>query len=226
MKKKFITAILFLSALSAQAQTITAHSGAYNTPDNSLEYVQAAIEHQAEILEIDIRMRPNGSIAMAHDEIKSNEEGTDIETVLRMVAEQSHAQINLDVKQTATLPALHALILKTGMKERVFLTGIEEQDTEAAKTDCPGIPYFLNCKPLSATEIIPVLKRTGSIGVNCNYHYATPDLCEQLHQAGYQLSIWTVDQPEDMKRMLKLQPDNITSRNPLEVIRLKKEKAY
>lgn len=224
MKKKFITAILFLSALSAQAQTVTAHSGAYDTPDNSLEYVQTAIAHKAQILEIDIRMRPDGSIAMAHDEIKSNEEGTDIETVLRMVKTQSNAQINLDVKQTSTLPTLYNIVLKTEMKDRVFLTGIEEQDTEAAKRDCPGIPYFLNCKPLQAEEIIPVLKRTGSVGVNCNYHYATPELCEQLHRQGYQLSVWTVDQEPDMRRMLKLQPDNITTRNPLQLIHIMEER--
>lgn len=47
--------------------TITAHTGAFNTNQNSLEAVQAAIDHQVEVMEIDVRQRPNGILVMAHD---------------------------------------------------------------------------------------------------------------------------------------------------------------
>ncbi len=204
--------------------TITAHSGAYNTPDNSLQYIDAALQNDADILEFDVRLRPDGTLAMSHDQIASNTEGEPIEPVMRKIkGRRSH--INLDIKEVETLKSLHKLIKKLKMEDQVLLTGVREDWIPQVKKYCPGITYYINLSPDEnriAEEdyqqfLLDKLKETGSVGINCHYGHCTPLLSELLHKHGYLLSVWTVDNEADMRRMLRYRPDNITSRKPLEV---------
>ena len=52
--------------------TITAHTGAFDTPDNTLESVQAAIDNNVDVFEIDVRQRPDSTIVMSHDIVVTN----------------------------------------------------------------------------------------------------------------------------------------------------------
>lgn len=231
----FLLVVITASCLNAPSRpigvpegfTVTAHSGAYQTPDNSLEYINAALEHQADVIEFDVRLRPDGTLAMSHDAIKSNEDGVPIRDVLMMI-KGSSSHINLDIKQTEALKSLSALVRETGMLPQVFLTGIEPGGVETVKRDFPEVGYFINCSP-STTRIqekayqdslITSLSSLGGVGVNCNFNYASSTLASLLHENGFLLSVWTVNDKADMERMLLLKPDNITSRNPLELISL------
>ena len=44
---------------------ITAHNGADGTPEGSLEYVRHALSTDADVLEIDIRRLPDGTLIFA-----------------------------------------------------------------------------------------------------------------------------------------------------------------
>ena len=41
--------------------TVTAHSGAFDTPDNSLEYIRRVLDAGCGILEMDVTFRPDGT---------------------------------------------------------------------------------------------------------------------------------------------------------------------
>lgn len=202
--------------------TITAHSGAYDTPENSLEYIQTAIAHQAQIVEFDIRQRPDGTLVMAHDAAQTNEDGTPIAEALALL-KGTDIRINLDVKETATLDALYALLVEYGLTEQGFLTGIGTADIEAVKaSDCAVLAYYLNYQPsktriLSESyqqELLDLLRETGAVGINCEHKYATERLSELLHINEYKLSVWTVNEKKDAERVLTFEPDNITTRQP------------
>jgi hypothetical protein len=62
--------------------TITAHTGAFDTDENSLESVQAAINHNVDIIEIDIRQRPDGTLIMDHEIAITNNDGTPLQMLL------------------------------------------------------------------------------------------------------------------------------------------------
>lgn len=66
--------------------TITAHTGAFHTNQNSLEAVQAAIDNQVEAMEIDVRQRPNGILVMAHDLVVKNSDGVPLADAVVLVA--------------------------------------------------------------------------------------------------------------------------------------------
>lgn len=206
----------------ADGFTITAHSGAYDTPENSLEYIQTAIAHHAQIVEFDIRQRPDGTLIMAHDAAQTNEDGTPIAEAFALLKD-TDIQINLDVKETATLDALYALLAEYDLTEQGFLTGIGTAEVDAVKASkCAVLDYYLNYKPSKARilsnsyrqELLDLLKETGAVGVNCEHKYATARLSDLLHENEYKLSVWTVDDEKDAKRALVFAPDNITTRHP------------
>ena len=204
--------------------TITAHTGAYNTPDNSMESLEKAIEHGDASFEIEVRQRPNGIIVMSNDIINTNSDGTEITAAFQRV-KKTDMHLNLDIRETRVLKNLHDLIVDYSLTDRVTLTGIEVFQANKVKENCPGVEYYVNYMPSRINiftedyqqKIIDMLEKTGAIGINCNYKYASRTLSNLLHKNGYKLSIWTVDGKYQIKRALVNTADNITTNNPQKV---------
>lgn len=204
--------------------TITAHTGAYNTPDNSMESLEKAIEHGDASFEIEVRQRPNGTIVMSNDIINTNSDGTEITAAFQRV-KKTDMHLNLDIRETRVLKNLHDLIVDYSLTDRVTLTGIEVFQANKVKENCPGVEYYVNYMPSRINiftedyqkKIIDMLEKTGAVGINCNYKYASRTLSNLLHKNGYKLSIWTVDRKYQIKRALVNTADNITTHNPQKV---------
>ena len=201
--------------------TITAHTGAFDTPDNSMESLEAAILNEVAVFEVDVRMRPNGTVVMGHDLITTNTDGVELSTVFSRV-KQTNIMLNLDIKEVRVLAPLYELICEYDMKDTVFFTGIESFQVSKVKENCPDIAYYLNYKPSRIKifsddyqqKIIELMEETGAVGINCNHVYASRTLSNTLHNNGYKLSVWTVDKHYQMKRALINKPDNITTHYP------------
>ncbi len=193
--------------------TICAHTGAYNKPDNSIETIEASINGGADVVEVDVRQRPDGTVVMGHDIITTNSAGVELDTAFSVI-EKSDIKVNLDIKD-----------IKALFEKRVFLTGIETFQAKEAKEHCPDIEYYINYMPSRIKifsedyqiKILNMLEETGGVGINCNQTYASRTLSEVLHKNGYKLSIWTVDKQFQMKRALINEPDNITTRKVKEL---------
>ncbi len=200
--------------------TITAHTGSLGAEDNSLEFVQAAIDNNVEIMEIDIRQRPDKTLVMNHDIAVTNNDGVPVEEAFKLI-QADDCRINLDIKETRTLNALHDLLVEYNLLDRAFLTGIKQLDVKAVKESaCKDMEYYLNYQPSRfkifgedyQKKLLQMLEESGAVGINCNYTGASATLSTLLHENGYKLSVWTVNQTIIMKRVLMLKPDNITTR--------------
>lgn len=203
--------------------TITAHTGAFNTPMNTIESVQAAIDNNAQIVELDVRQRLDGTVVMSHDIVVTNNDGAPLEDALKLIKDAPDIKINFDIKETKVLNNLYGLIVEYNLLDRSFLTGIEQINVKAVKaSDCASMDYYLNYKPSKIKifyddyrqKIISLLEETGAVGINCNYKYAGSQLSNLLHKKGYKLSVWTIDKEKTAKKMLVIKPDNITTRDP------------
>ena len=199
--------------------TVTAHTGAFDTKANSLAFIEAAIKNKVDVLEIDIRQRPNGVLVMDHEFVITNRDGVELSEAFDLL-KGTDILINLDIKETRVLNALHDLLVEYGLYDRAFLTGIESKDIEELRaSNCADMEYYLNCQPSRTqvfsdeykAELIEELKQSGAVGINCAYRYAGGQLCELLHKNGYKLSVWTVNDQRSMKRVLVFKPDNITT---------------
>ena len=201
--------------------TITAHAGAYNTEPNTIDALKVALENNDDIIEVDVRQRPDGTVVISHDIVATNSLGVNLEEIFELI-KNDDVKINLDIKETKTLKELYKLIVKYELQDRAFLTGIESADVDKVKENCPGISYYLNYSPSRIkifsedyqNKIIDLLEETGAVGINCNYVFASRTLSTLLHDNGYKLSEWTVDKSYQMKRALINNPDNITTRHP------------
>ena len=202
--------------------TITAHSGAYGTEMNTVDSVKAAIDNGAQIVEVDIRQRPDGTVVMSHDLVVTNNDGNPFEDALALLKESS-IMVNLDIKDTKALNNIHSLLEEYNVLDRAFLTGIETINVKAVKeSDCADMDYYLNYIPSRSKvffdeyrqKLIELLEETGAVGINCNYKYANIQLSTLLHKKGYTLSVWTVDTRRKAKKMLAIKPDNITTKQP------------
>lgn len=203
-----------------QGFTITAHSGAFDTDENSIDFIHAAINNHVEVVELDIRQRPNGTLVMSHDLVVTNNDGVELSKALSLL-KGTGILINLDIKETRTLNALHDMLIEYGVYGSSFLTGIEESDVAAVKNStCSDLEYYLNSQPSRwriftedyQAKILATLEETGAVGINCHFKYAGGQLSDLLHSNGYKLSVWTVNKTKDMKRSLVLKPDNITTK--------------
>jgi len=190
---------------------ITAHAGALQTKSNSLASVKTGLDFIGEgNIEVDVRFLPNGTPALDHDRV--NENSTKLEAVFELM--QSYkAGINLDMKEKSSMARVFELIDTYSLQKRVLLTGLSKSDC-AALQNC-GLPYYLNGKDIAAA------KQLGAIGLNIHHSCCNKKLVRRAHEQGLLVSVWTVDRPRKMRKMLQLGVDNITTRQPdtlLEII--------
>lgn len=203
--------------------TLTAHTGCEGTKDNSLDAITLGFGCGADIVEIDLNFNKEGIAVLSHNEPKGNEPTLD--EAFALVAGYKGLRVNVDVKNTLDLKQVTDLADKHGILDRIFFTGVTEEFVDAVKEQTPGILYYYN-KGIdkSKTEdisyinsLIDEVKRVGAAGLNIHHKSCSKKMVEEFHNAGLQLSIWTVNKKPDMARALKLGCDNITTRKPSEL---------
>ena len=201
--------------------TITAHTGCENTPANSLESIKKGAECGADIVEFDIRFDKNNNPILSHDEPTGGE--VTLEQAFAKLAEYENLKVNLDIKCTTNLKAVQTLAEKYNLLDRAFYTGVFVEFVDAVKTDSPKLPYFLNITdvipPDEHTEeyldsLVEKVRSYGALGINFHFGNASEKLVEAFHKNGLQVSIWTVNEAEDFRRIIKFNPDNITTKFP------------
>lgn len=201
--------------------TVTAHTGAFHTPNNTLESVRASIDNQVKVMEIDIRKRPDGTLVMNHDEPETNEEGVPLNEAFELL-NGTGIMLNLDIKDTAVLDDLYDLLEKSSLLDYAFMTGILKGDVPAVKASkCSVLPYYLNANLEGVRHLVRDkeytkgllndLKESGAVGYNIKFIYATKALSFILHQNGYKLSVWTCNERVVIESILAMHPDNITT---------------
>lgn len=198
----------------------TPHTGCINTRDNSLEAIDAGYEFGAGIVEFDLNFDENNTPVLAHDDPKGGE--VTLDEAFARVALYNGLQVNVDAKSTAALEKVVELVIKHGILDRIFFTGIEEKDVETVCKDAPEVSYYLNCEVYPARKqteeyllsLVKKVKSSGAVGINFNKKNATKELVDCFHENGLLVSIWTVNSKTDLYKILSLSPDNITTRRP------------
>lgn len=198
--------------------TVTAHTGCCGTPDNSLEAIETAVKYGADTVEFDLQFTSDGEPVLSHDAPKGN--NITLDEAFKKISTYKNITVNVDVKTTAHLEKVKPLADKYGITDRIFYTGIFEENVSAVKKDSPEIPYFLNVKVNKSTDreyllsLVKKVKDCGAVGINFNKKSATKELVEVFHENGLLVSIWTAKTKRDIYRILALSPDNITTRRP------------
>ncbi len=206
--------------------TVTYHSGALKTTDNTAESVMIALEYGAKVVEVDVTFRPDGTPCVIHKAEPDSDEGVLLTDILAVVAKSPDCRINLDIKSRANLPEVDRLVKEYGLFKRVFYTGVFEDWVQDVRTNS-DIPYYLNSKtdknrrndPVYAQELADKIKILGAIGLNTHYENATECITEVLRKNSLLISVWTANSILQQCRLLAMGVDNITTKRPLRLMR-------
>ena len=200
--------------------TYTAHAGCVNTPDDSLESIDAGVKYNAAIVEIDLNFNADNVPVLSHDTPKGGE--ITLDEAFERISKYENLKVNVDVKYTSNLKEVVVLADKYGITDRIFFTGVTPDFVSAIHDACPNIPYYLNVEVRSAKKrskkylrsLVQLVKDSGAIGINFNKDSATKKLVDIFHENGLLVSIWTVDKERDICKILTMAPDNITTKQP------------
>lgn len=81
------------------------------------------------------------------------------------------------------------------------LSSFALESLEEAKRAAPPLPRGLLVDALPP-DWEEMAKRFGCASVHCNFKKISPDMVREVHSAGLALLLWTVNEPEDARRLL------------------------
>ena len=204
---------------------ITAHAGCMGTAADSIESVAKGLEEGTDVIEVDVRFTNDQVPVLSHNRFSKSGISSlvKLEEVFVLIKESEHVVLNKDLKEydAQCLSALNEIIVRTNMKDKIFFSGIQEENTEKIKRHCPECAYLLNYMPVNhqmenmhdAQTLLTFVNRSGAFGINLEKHFVTQEIVEIFHKNGKIVSVWTVDEKEFMEKMIGLGVDSITTRN-------------
>jgi glycerophosphoryl diester phosphodiesterase len=208
-------------AVRKTSPTVTAHAGSLHTRKNTPESFKAALAFRVDYLEADVRFTPHNDAYLSHDPLPLplQRNAMRLKELLKLVAPYRGVRLNLDMKEYSSIKEMAALIKRSGMSSRVLLTGIVREVVPRVRGHSDGLPYLLNAHPnlyqrLTVTgtaAFAQLVKASGALGLNVHHRFVTRRLARALSAAGLSVSVWTVDGEREMRRILRLPADNITT---------------
>ncbi len=121
------------------------------------------------------------------------------------------------------LPYLRELLVRSGKLSRIVIIGFD-LDTVTMSKEMIDVPtYWLRGteKTKDTEEWIPhdpqlvqTAKDKGLDGLDVHYAGVTKEFVDAVKAAGQKLYVWTVDDPEEAARLVKLGIDGITTNRP------------
>lgn len=195
---------------------VTAHSGSDGTPENSLEFVEEMLARNVESIEVDVRRSKKGKYYLSHDKVNSWRDVTSIfmlEELFQYVADRHiEVMINCDLKEPDIELGVKWLAEKWGVEDQIVYSGTVDPG-HLTPWDRDKVFYNIeNCLP----NIYPVgclkkahfdvlhyfCKKYGIKTLNLHYKFCSDEWIEWCEESGLQLSVWTVndfDQIDDFK---------------------------
>jgi glycerophosphoryl diester phosphodiesterase len=212
-----------------------AHRGDWSdAPENTIAAFQAAERAGADLIELDVRRTADGCVAVVHDPTLQrvwSSPAAVAETTLAelrsrsgiVTLDEALACVDLPVMVDFTLadvvePALEA-IHRAGALERVLFSGGNvdghRRIRELAPTARIALTWTDREQPADA-----LLEELGIEYFNPPWERVDETIVGAMHDRGYRVSTWTVDDPLEMRRMVECGVDAIVTNRIRELVAL------
>lgn len=233
---------------------VVAHTGCLGTPANSLASVEAARGAGAQAIEFDVQATADGYPVLVHDPflllgggrgrvdlrdiadraaLRRYEGAATIPTLEEAVTACAAAELylNLDIKDSAALPAVESVLDALGYTDRTFLTGCSlktvRRNQSGRYRGSGELAAFVNLgdaeldrRGAVLPHIIDDVCATGSVGINVEYTNLQCDTVRRAHAAGLLVATWTVDSSEAIETVRHTGSDYITTNYPDRVLKV------
>ena len=223
---------------------VGAHRGASaRAPENTLAAFRAAIEDGSGLIELDVRLTRDGRLAVMHDantrrttgvsravgksDYKSlrdldagrlkgvqwaGEPVPELGDVFALVRDR--LSVNVEVKGgVAAVREVARRAAEYGMAEKIIVSSFEPDVVRAASALYPPLlTGLLLDQPV--VDPVAAARKLGASLVHVKHSLLTSQLADYAHRAGLAVLAWTVNVPEDMRRMQSIGVDAILSDDP------------
>jgi glycerophosphoryl diester phosphodiesterase len=220
-----------------QLPQVIGHRGAMAyAPENTLASFREAKKRGAAWVEIDVKLTADGVPIVMHDESLKRTMGVD-----RLVAETPRAELPADVP---TFEQAIACFLELGLGCNVEIKPCEGREAETARVavetlrrcwpaalPAPLLSSFKDESLAAAQKAAPELARAllvselgedwraraeavGAVGMNVGSRKLTAAGAVAIKRAGYTLSVWTVNDPDEARAIVGMGADCIISDRP------------
>lgn len=220
------------------------HRGACGyEPENTLLSFKKALELNADMVELDVRVCKTGELVVIHDEKvdrTTNGKGYAAEKSFKELKElnagkgekipalyevldliNQQAKINIELKCKGTAKAVSEVIKKY-VKEK----GRSYDDFLISSFDYNELLRFSKLSPnfkigvlVKMAEHIPrgfmeFAEKVSAYSINLPLKFVSKKLVEDIHKKGMKVFVWTVNDKDDIKRMKEMEADGIFSDFP------------
>lgn len=215
-----------------------------NFPENSLKAFQKACEVNVDSIEVDVRQTRDGHLVACHDfylarlsgqhyrlsdlnldefkrlRIHSQEPPASLDEIYQNI--NSGVRIVLDIKENGLEKKFLRQIHDYKLQERIIVSSFDPRILAVVRKLDPEIKTALIAGPFSilplAVNICFYLRKVSEY-INTDYmHLWYNNLLYRgyrtLSNWGYKISLWTIDNPRDIKNALRLKPHSIITNKP------------
>jgi glycerophosphoryl diester phosphodiesterase len=217
------------------------HKGAdHVAPGNTVESFEAALEHGVDMIEFDILRIPDGRLVLAHDYEDAERPGVlTLDEGLDHFAGEAYADVELDVD--LKLPGYEREVIEglraRGLAERALVSSLYVESLERLGELAPGVrrgwsvprvrrDYTRSPIAVLAYGVARVMRarlprqaaariRAGGCEAIMSHHLlASPAFVREVHAAGGQVYIWTVDDARMIRRLEAMGVDAVITNDP------------
>jgi glycerophosphoryl diester phosphodiesterase len=140
------------------------------------------------------------------------------------MASESPAGLYIEIKNPELYPPhlesdLIHIIRRNGFEKRVVIQSFSPRSVEKVKALDPSVPAALLVDALE-NDPVEATVRAHANELAIDHKLATRDIVQKAHERGLTVAVWTVDEHEDLKRMIGLGIDAIITDYPDRLNRL------
>jgi len=219
-----------------------AHRGGTSEhPENTLPAFEHAVALGFRYLETDVQLSADGVLVAFHDDDLQRTCGVDaritdlpwselanlrvdgrtpIPTLRELVGAFPTARFNIDAKADATVEPLGDLVEELGLLDRVCLASFSRRRLQRLRARF-GSALLTNTSQLETGLLVALgwtpARRPAAAQVPSSYGpipVVTRRFVRNAHRRGHPVHVWTIDEPDEMRRLLDLGVDGIMTDRP------------
>ncbi len=225
---------------------VIAHRGASAyEPENTIRAFKKAIELDADGIELDVHSTKDGQLVVIHDstldrttngkgkvknynlsQLKKFDAGRGekiptLEEVIDLIKQK--IDFIIELKVTGIEKDVVNLIFDKKIEDRVAIVSFWHIVPKNVKKLSPRIKTALNSSSNPINPIV-LVESTKADGLNLKYNWINKELVDLLHKNKKEIVAWTVDDINDINRMISYGVDQIVTNKPDIVIKELKAK--
>jgi len=215
-------------------------------PENTIRAFKRAIDLGVDLIEFDVRMTRDKKLVVIHDEkldrttngigfvkdfnfaeIRKFDAGKgekipSLEETINFLKNKKPI-IVIEIKEPETTEKILEIIKKEKLEDKVLIVSFWLDALKKLKKIDPkiktGVLFGKKVK-----NMISLIKEIKADGLGLEYHSIDKEIVKDCHKENFKINAWTVNEFEDIRKMIKLGVDIISSNYPNRVLAILKKK--